>query len=90
MKLNKLLFPSLLLSIALAHGQKVLAPVAPDNPGPELIVSPPVIDPSAPGAVDPPEPPFDPLGGNTPVRAPAVGAPVLSGLRGRGGRSTHR
>jgi type II secretory pathway component GspD/PulD (secretin) len=72
MKMNKLLFPSLLLSVALTHGQKVLAPVAPDIPGPEPIISPPVIDPSAPGVVDSFEPPPDPLGGNTPVSAPAL------------------
>ncbi|MFP6857995.1 MAG: secretin N-terminal domain-containing protein [Roseibacillus sp.] len=72
MKLNKLLFPSLLLSIALAHGQRVPAPTGPGNPGAEPNASPPAIDPSAPKAVDPSAPPFNPLEGNIPIGAPAL------------------
>lgn len=73
MKLNKLLFPSLLLSVALAHGQQAPVPTLPENP--EVVppvLSPPAIDPSAPGVADPSAPPVEPPGGNTPIGVPAL------------------
>jgi hypothetical protein len=72
MKLNKLLFPSLLLSVALAHGQQVPAPPAPESPESEPVGNPPVPDLTAPGEVDPSAPPFNAPGDDTPIGAPAL------------------
>lgn len=71
MKLNKLLFPSLLLSATLAHGQQVPPNAAPEDPEARSQVSSAPIIPE-PGEVEPAAPPFNGGGENVPVGAPAL------------------
>ncbi|MEC9055844.1 MAG: hypothetical protein VX633_11090, partial [Verrucomicrobiota bacterium] len=79
MKLNKLLFPLLLLSVALVRGQQVPVPLFPEEPV-ELppVVSPPEFDPSAPGVADPSAPPVDAAIESVPIGVPAL--PVAGDL----------
>ncbi|NIP94198.1 MAG: hypothetical protein GWO24_12380, partial [Akkermansiaceae bacterium] len=71
MKLNKLLFPSLLLSVALAHGQQAPAPAVSEIPEPGPIAN-PEPDLSDPAEVDPSAPPFNAPGEEAPIGAPAL------------------
>ena len=73
MKLNKLLFSLALLSVVVVRGQQVPVPLFPEEPG-ELppIVSPPEFDPSAPGVVEPDDPPVDATNEIVPIGVPAL------------------
>ena len=77
MKMNKLLFPLLLLSSALTDGQQVPVPAFPEEreEGPPLELSPPKIDPSAPGVAEQPAPPLAVPVEPIPIAAPALPAP---------------
>ncbi len=77
MKMNKSLFPILLLTSALTDGQQVPVPAFPEEreEGPPLELSPPRIDPSAPGVAGRPSPPEEFPGEPVPVAAPV--APAL-------------
>ena len=78
MRIKKLLLPMLLLASAPTDGQQVPVPAFPEDhdEGPLPQLSPPRLDPSAPGVARPPALPFDPSGEPIPVAAPVPPAPA--------------